>query len=71
MKQVLSSRTDLSLSTKILAMLFTIFSGISTDMGDESPLLAPPGCWTCDGSDQLLGWRAVAKISPHKFQLCA
>jgi hypothetical protein len=66
--------TEPSFLTKTLAMFFTIFSDISTDMEYgylESALLAPPGCWIWDGSDQPLGRRAVAKISSHKFQLCA
>ena len=45
-------------------MLLAILSGISADIECgylESALLAPPGCWVRNGSDQLLGWRAVAK----------
>jgi hypothetical protein len=74
MRQVLSSRTEPRLWTTILAMLLVILSGISTDIEDvyfESALLASPGGWVRNGSDQPLGWRAVAKISSHKFQLCA
>ena len=69
-----SSRTEPSLLTTVLAVLLAILSGISADIEYgylESAHLAPPGCWVRYGSDQLLSWRAVAKISSHKFQLCA